>query len=369
MVEDTHDGEFFAVPPPGGNGHVQPNGGPGRDRAVQLRALASSRRGSARRPTRRSSGSSSARGLGKFLKLTETPGAYASHPLGGCRMADEVGLGVIDHGCEVFGNEGLFCMDSSAIPTQPRRQPVADDLRGLRARRRRPRRAAPPTSASRRRPQGFQHRRPRASTSATASSEPAVVALEARAAASLAASPMTDDDDPRSTGATGRSDLTAGEPRMTALLLVLLLLLLIAQRRSSSPPSSRSCARGAAGSSRSRRRASAAPPGSLEQLDHIDEYLVRLPGRDHDGLDRDRLPRRAGDRRPDRADLRRPLARRRRSAISFAIAFTLATSLHITIGEQVPKMLAISRAESDRAGARAAAELVPRRSRARSPPG
>jgi cholesterol oxidase len=42
---------------------------------------------------------------------------YASHPLGGCRMADEIGFGVVDHRCEVFGYEGLFCMDSSAIPT------------------------------------------------------------------------------------------------------------------------------------------------------------------------------------------------------------------------------------------------------------
>jgi CBS domain containing-hemolysin-like protein len=33
------------------------------------------------------------------------------------------------------------------------------------------------------------------------------------------------------------------------------------------------------------------------------------------------------------------------TAIAFAIAFTLATALHITIGEQVPKMLAITRAE------------------------
>ncbi|HKG35868.1 MAG TPA: hemolysin family protein [Solirubrobacterales bacterium] len=33
-------------------------------------------------------------------------------------------------------------------------------------------------------------------------------------------------------------------------------------------------------------------------------------------------------------------------AIAFALAFTLATALHITVGEQVPKMLAISRAES-----------------------
>ena len=33
-------------------------------------------------------------------------------------------------------------------------------------------------------------------------------------------------------------------------------------------------------------------------------------------------------------------------ALAFAFAFTLATALHITIGEQVPKMLAIARAES-----------------------
>lgn len=33
------------------------------------------------------------------------------------------------------------------------------------------------------------------------------------------------------------------------------------------------------------------------------------------------------------------------TAISFAIAFTIATSLHITIGEQVPKIVAINRAE------------------------
>lgn len=57
------------------------------------------------------------RGLGRFLKLTETPGVYASHPLGGARMAPSADLGVVDHGCEVFGHEGLFCMDSSAIPT------------------------------------------------------------------------------------------------------------------------------------------------------------------------------------------------------------------------------------------------------------
>ena len=55
--------------------------------------------------------------MGRFLKLAETPGVYASHPLGGARMADEIGLGVTDDRCEVFGYEGLFCMDSSVIPT------------------------------------------------------------------------------------------------------------------------------------------------------------------------------------------------------------------------------------------------------------
>ncbi len=39
MVEDTHDGEFFAVPPDG-NGHVQPNAGPVGVGTLPLRALA-----------------------------------------------------------------------------------------------------------------------------------------------------------------------------------------------------------------------------------------------------------------------------------------------------------------------------------------
>ena len=41
--------------------------------------------------------------IGRFLKLAETPGVYAAHPLGGCRMADSADLGVVDDGCEVFG--------------------------------------------------------------------------------------------------------------------------------------------------------------------------------------------------------------------------------------------------------------------------
>jgi choline dehydrogenase-like flavoprotein len=115
MVEDTHDGRFFDVPPNGG-GHVQPNGGPVgiglfnyafSDQSLRIRAQAN----------KAIKQIAEHRGIGKFLKLSETQGAYASHPLGGCRMADEVGLGVTDDRCEVFEYEGLFCMDSSAIPT------------------------------------------------------------------------------------------------------------------------------------------------------------------------------------------------------------------------------------------------------------
>jgi choline dehydrogenase-like flavoprotein len=57
------------------------------------------------------------RGLGRMLELTETRGAYCAHPLGGARMADSKDLGVVDHLCEVFDNEGLFCIDSSSIPS------------------------------------------------------------------------------------------------------------------------------------------------------------------------------------------------------------------------------------------------------------
>ena len=115
MVEDTNDGSFYAVPP-GGGGHVRPSPGPVgiglfdyvlSDQSHQVREAADDAiRGVLNRA-----------GLGRFLKLSETGGAYAAHPLGGCRMAESADLGVVDHRCEVFGYEGLFCMDSSAIPT------------------------------------------------------------------------------------------------------------------------------------------------------------------------------------------------------------------------------------------------------------
>ena len=79
MVEDTHDGEFFAVPPTG-NGHVQPNGGPvgiGLFNYALSRAVDAGPRA---RPTRRSAQIAERRGLGKFLKLTETHGRLRLAP-------------------------------------------------------------------------------------------------------------------------------------------------------------------------------------------------------------------------------------------------------------------------------------------------
>ena len=114
MVEDTHDGRFYLPPATGGG--IQPGSSPlivglfsydFSEQSIRVREAAD--RAMKRIGERR--------GLGRFLKLTETKGAYAAHPLGGCRMAEDPDLGVVDHSCQAFGNEGLFCMDSSAIPT------------------------------------------------------------------------------------------------------------------------------------------------------------------------------------------------------------------------------------------------------------
>jgi choline dehydrogenase-like flavoprotein len=102
------------VPPEGD--FVQPNAGPVgigtftyrlSDQSVAVREAANQ---TIRRICER-------QGVGKFLELTETDGVYAAHPLGGCRMADSADLGVVNDRCEVFGYDGLFCMDSSVIPT------------------------------------------------------------------------------------------------------------------------------------------------------------------------------------------------------------------------------------------------------------
>ena len=114
MVEDTHDGEFLAPPPSGGA--FRPNSGPVAvgpftyelsEQSVQVRQAADA----AIEEVIKSAG------LGRFMKLTETEGAYAAHPLGGCRMADDPDLGVTDDTGAVYGYEGLYCIDSSIIPT------------------------------------------------------------------------------------------------------------------------------------------------------------------------------------------------------------------------------------------------------------
>lgn len=114
MVEDTHDGIFTAVPPSGGA--ARPNAGPLTigtftyalsDQSIKVREQANQ---AMKRIVER-------RGLGRFMKLTETQGAYASHPLGGCRMADSKDLGVTAGDGAAHGYEGLYCIDSSIIPT------------------------------------------------------------------------------------------------------------------------------------------------------------------------------------------------------------------------------------------------------------
>src|SRR4051812_10989175 len=114
QVEDTHDG-VFQSPPPSGSA-IRPNAGPVMiaplsyqlsEESIRVRELADK---AMRQIVER-------RGLARFMALRETRGVYCAHPLGGCRMAESPDLGVVDHRCEAFGNEGLFCIDSSAIPT------------------------------------------------------------------------------------------------------------------------------------------------------------------------------------------------------------------------------------------------------------
>jgi enediyne biosynthesis protein E9 len=114
MVEDTSDGEFVVPPPDGDN--ARPNAGPVTvglftyDFSDQSQRVRDQANAAMKSIVERN-------GLARFLKLSESRGAYCAHPLGGCRMADSKDLGVVDHGCEAFDNEGLFCIDSSAIPT------------------------------------------------------------------------------------------------------------------------------------------------------------------------------------------------------------------------------------------------------------
>lgn len=114
MVEDTHDGEWYAAPPSGAA--ERPNPGPVAvgtfNYAMSEQSVAIRR--AANQAMRKLA---SHRGLGRFMALTETNGVYCAHPLGGCRMADSADLGVVDDTGAVYGYEGLFCIDGSIIPT------------------------------------------------------------------------------------------------------------------------------------------------------------------------------------------------------------------------------------------------------------
>jgi enediyne biosynthesis protein E9 len=114
MVEDTSDGEFLVPPPDGDN--ARPNAGPV---TVGMFTYSFSEQSQQVRESANAAMKSvvERNGLARFLQLTESRGAYCAHPLGGCRMAESKDLGVVDDGCEAFDNEGLFCIDSSAIPT------------------------------------------------------------------------------------------------------------------------------------------------------------------------------------------------------------------------------------------------------------
>ncbi len=114
MVEDTHDGTFYA-PPPSGSG-IRAGSGPiaigtfnyaMSEQSLRIRAAAND----AMRQV------ASNRGLGRFMALTETQGVYCAHPLGGCRMSNSPGLGVVDEHGAVYGYEGLYCIDGSIVPT------------------------------------------------------------------------------------------------------------------------------------------------------------------------------------------------------------------------------------------------------------
>jgi enediyne biosynthesis protein E9 len=114
MVEDTHDGTFYAPPPTGGA--IRAGSGP---IAIGTFNYAMSEQSVAIRQAANAAmrGIANHRGLGRFMALTETQGVYCAHPLGGCRMAESSDLGVVDAMGAVYGYEGLYCIDGSIVPT------------------------------------------------------------------------------------------------------------------------------------------------------------------------------------------------------------------------------------------------------------
>ncbi len=115
MVEDTNDGTFLA-PSPTTGGSAAPNAGPIAFGAFTYAQSAQSIqvREAANAAMARIAGT---RGLGRFMRLAETRGVYAAHPLGGLRMADDAQTGATSPTGELFGYEGLYSFGSSLIPT------------------------------------------------------------------------------------------------------------------------------------------------------------------------------------------------------------------------------------------------------------
>ena len=114
LVEDTSDGTFLAPPQTGAGFSTGP--GPVEfgtfdyalsEQSVAVRAAANAVMAKL----------AAHRGLGRFMKLTETNGVYCAHPLGGCRMAKSADLGAVSDDGAVYGYEGLYCIDGSIVPT------------------------------------------------------------------------------------------------------------------------------------------------------------------------------------------------------------------------------------------------------------
>lgn len=114
MVEDTNDGEFLATPPEGSD--TRPGRAPIMLAPFVFRPSAQSQRVRAAADAAIERIASHA-GLGRLMRITETRNVLTAHPIGGCRMADDPSLGVVDASGAVHGYEGLYCLDSSIIPT------------------------------------------------------------------------------------------------------------------------------------------------------------------------------------------------------------------------------------------------------------
>ena len=113
MVEDTHDGEFLAPPPTGS--HIRPNAGPVGIGPVQVRAV-----GPVDRGARGGQRGDHERGVAQrpgALREADLRQPQRRPPAGRVPDGRLKDFGVVDHRSEAFGYEGLFCMDSSSIPT------------------------------------------------------------------------------------------------------------------------------------------------------------------------------------------------------------------------------------------------------------